>query len=81
MATVGQYAPNLLGYTWPTMVGTMGCDSERRSQSQKPDLSTDRGLKQPLVKMESLVIACQHRAVNTSPLLAHTARQVTQVIF
>ncbi len=30
-ATVGLYAPNLLGYTRATMVKTMGCDSERRS--------------------------------------------------
>ncbi len=30
-ATVGLYAPNLLGYTRATMVGTMGCHSERRS--------------------------------------------------
>ena len=30
-ATVGLYAPNLLGYTRATMVGTMGCNSERRS--------------------------------------------------
>ena len=30
-ATVGLYAPNLLGYTRATMVGTMGHDSERRS--------------------------------------------------
>ncbi len=30
-ATVGLYAPNLLGYTRATMVGTTGCDSERRS--------------------------------------------------
>ncbi len=30
-ATVGLYAPNLLGYTRATMVETMGCDSERRS--------------------------------------------------
>ncbi len=40
-ATVGLYAPNLLGYTRATMVGTMGCDSERRSQSSKPYLSAD----------------------------------------
>ncbi len=32
-ATVGQYGPNLPGYTWPTMRRTMGCHSERRSQS------------------------------------------------
>ena len=30
-ATVGLYAPNLLGYTRATMVMTMGCNSERRS--------------------------------------------------
>ncbi len=30
-ATVGLYAPNLLGDTRATMVGTMGHDSERRS--------------------------------------------------
>ena len=30
-ATVGLYAPNLLGYTRATMVKTMGCNSERRS--------------------------------------------------
>ena len=30
-ATLGLYAPNLLGYTRATLVGTMGYDSERRS--------------------------------------------------
>ncbi len=30
-ATVGLYAPNLLGYTRATMAVTMGCNSERRS--------------------------------------------------
>ncbi len=30
-ATVGLYAPNLLGYTRATMVGTMGCDPEKGS--------------------------------------------------
>ena len=28
-ATLGLYAPNLLGYTRATMVGTMGCNTER----------------------------------------------------
>ena len=28
-ATAGLYAPNLLGYTRATMVGTMGCNTER----------------------------------------------------
>ena len=40
-ATVGLYAPNLLGYTRATMVVTMGCNSERRSESSKPNLSTN----------------------------------------
>ena len=43
-ATVGLYAPNLLGYTRATMVRTMGCNSERRSQSSKPYPSPNRGL-------------------------------------
>ncbi len=30
-ATVGLYAPNLLGYTRATMVGTMGYDPEKGS--------------------------------------------------
>ena len=28
-ATVGLYAPNLLGYTRATMAKTMGCDTEK----------------------------------------------------
>ena len=43
-ATIGLYAPNLLGYTRATMIRTMGCNSERRSQSSKPYPSPDRGL-------------------------------------
>ncbi len=30
-ATVGLYAPNLLGYTRATMTGTMGCNPEKGS--------------------------------------------------
>ena len=32
------------------------------------------------MNMESLVTACQHRAVNTSLLLAHTARRFTEAV-
>ena len=28
-ATIGQYGPNLLGYTRATMARTMGCNTER----------------------------------------------------
>ena len=38
-ATVGLYAPNPLGNTRATMVRTLGCNSERRSQASKPHLS------------------------------------------
>ena len=78
-ATLGLYGPNLLGHTWHTKVGTMRSDAERRRQPPKPYLSPDWGLKLVPMKLESLVIACHHRAVNMSPLLAHTARQVIQV--
>ncbi len=57
-ATVGLYAPNPLGYTRATMVGTMGCNRESGSETSKPYPSTDRGLKLTLVTPESLVIRC-----------------------
>ena len=41
--------------------------------------SSDCGLQLTHMKPESLVIACHHRAVNMSLLLAHTARQATRV--
>ena len=78
-ATLGQYGLNFLGHTWHTMVKTMSSDAERRRQSQKLDLGSDWGLKLVPMKLEWLVIACHHRAVNRSPLLAHTARQAIQV--
>ena len=78
-ATLGPYGPNHWGHTWHTMEGTMSSDAERRRQSPKPFLSPDWGLKLVPMKLEWLVIACHHQAVNMSPLLAHTARQVTQV--
>ena len=61
------------------MVGTEGCQAARWSQSQKTDRSPDRSLQLDCVKLESLVIADQHAAVNTFPGLVHTARQVMKV--
>jgi hypothetical protein len=55
-----QHGPYALGYTHATMAGTMGCQAARRSQSPKPGLSSDRGLKPARVKPESLVTAGQH---------------------
>ena len=67
------------GYTRATMVGTKGCDTARWSQSQKTDLSSDCSLQLDCMKVESLVIADQHAAVNTFPGLVHTARHITKV--
>ncbi len=67
------------GYTRATMGGTKGCDAVRWSQSQKTALSSDCGLQLDCMKVESLVIADQHGAVNTFPGLVHTARHITKV--
>ena len=63
------------------MVGTEGCQAARWSQSQKTDRSPDRTLQLECVKLESLVIADQHAAVNTFPGLVHTARHTMGVGF
>ena len=63
------------------MVGTEGRETARWSQSQKTDRSPDRSLQLDCVKLESLVIADQHAAVNTFPGLVHTARHTMGVGF
>ena len=45
----------------------------RRSETQKAVLSSDWSLQLDSMKLESLVIADQHAAVNTFPGLVHTA--------
>ncbi len=67
------------GYTRATMGGTKGCDTARWSESQKAVLSSDWSLQLDSMKVESLVIADQHAAVNTFPGLVHTARHITKV--
>ncbi len=67
------------GYTRATVGGTKGCDAVRWSQSQKTVLSSDCSLQLDCMKVESLVIADQHAAVNTFPGLVHTARHITKV--
>ena len=71
-ATLGEYVPNALGYTRATMLHSMGCDSERRSQSPKLQLSSDRGLQLTLVTLEFVVIGFYQSPVNMSLLLALT---------
>ncbi len=62
------------GYTRATMAGTKSRNTARWSQSQKAGLSSDWSLQLDSMKLESLVIADQHAAVNTFPGLVHTAR-------
>ncbi len=77
--TSSPHGPYVQGYTRATMAGTRGCKPARGSQSQKTGLSSDRSLQLDSVKLESLVIADQHAAVNTFPGLVHTARHTTKV--
>ena len=49
------------------------------SKSQKPSPSSDCSLQLDYMKLESLVIANQHVAVNTFPGLVHTARHTMGV--
>ena len=67
------------GDTRDTMAGTEGCQPARGSQSQKTGLSSDWSLQLDSMKLESLVIADQHAAVNTFPGLVHTARHTMGV--
>ncbi len=77
--TSNHHGPYVQGYTRATMAGTKGCETARWSQSQKTGLSSDWSLQLDSMKLESLVIADQHAAVNTFPGLVHTARHTTRV--
>ena len=61
------------------MAGTTGRHAARRSESLKAGPSSDRRLQPACVKLELLVIADQHAAVNTFPGLVHTARHTMGV--
>ena len=77
--TSNQHAPYGLGFTRNTMACTEGRDAAMRSQSRKACPSSDRSLQLDSLKLESLVIANQHVAVNTFSGLVHTARQTMGV--
>ena len=79
--TSSHHGPYDQGYTRATMAGTKGCKTARWSQSQKTVLSSDCSLQLDYMKLESLVIADQHAAVNTFPGLVHTARHTMGVGF
>ena len=57
---------------------TEGSQAARWSQSHKSIPSSDWSLKLDSMKLELLVIAHQHGAVNTFPGLVHTARQAME---
>ncbi len=67
------------GCTRPAMRCTKGRKLARVSKSQKTSLSSDCRLQLACMKLESLVIAGQHTAVNVFLSLVHTARQATKV--
>jgi hypothetical protein len=77
--TSSPHGPYVQGYTRATMAGTKGSELARVSESQKAGLSSDWSLQLDSMKLESLVIAYQHDAVNTFPGLVHTARHTTGV--
>ena len=77
--TSSPHGPYIQGYTRATMGCTKGCEPARVSQSQKAVRSSDWSLQLDSMKLESLVIADQHAAVNMFPGLVHTARHTMRV--
>jgi hypothetical protein len=76
--TSSPHGPYVQGYTRATMGDTKGRNLARVSQSQKVALSSDCSLQLDCMKVESLVIADQHAAVNTFSGLVHTARHTME---
>ena len=76
--TSSQHGLYVRGYTRATMAGTERRELARVSKSHKAGLSSDCRLQPACMKLESLVIADQHAAVNTFPGLVHTARHITK---
>ena len=77
--TSNHHAPYDLGYTRTTMVINRGKQDSDVERIPKSHLSSDRRLQPACVKLELLVIADQHAAVNTFPGLVHTARHTMGV--
>jgi hypothetical protein len=77
--TSNHHAPYDLGYKRATMAATKRSEHANASGSQKSRPSSDCGLQPARMKLELLVIADQHAAVNTFPGLVHTARHTMGV--
>ena len=75
--------------SWPLQAGLHTCynggdngqQTRESEQIPKSRLSSDCTLQLECMKLESLVIADQHAAVNTFPGLVHTARHTMGVGF
>ena len=72
--TSSHHAPYDQGHTRTTMPGIASCEAVTWSQSRKSGPSSDCGLQFAHMKLESLVNADQHAALNTFSGLVHTAR-------
>ena len=77
--TSNHHAPYDLGFTRATMAVTKRSEAAKWSKAQKGSPSSDCRLQPACMKLESLVIANQHVAVNTFPGLVHTARHTMEV--
>jgi hypothetical protein len=77
--TSSPHGPDVLGYTRATMAVTVGARGREAEPIPKSRLSSDCTLQLGCMKVESLVIADQHAAVNTFPGLVHTARHTMGV--
>ena len=78
--TSSLHGPYELGYTRATMIITMRSNNDLKlEQIFKNYLSSDYGLKLAHMKLESLVIAEQHAAVNMLLDFVHTARHIKEV--
>ena len=77
--TSNHHAPYVLGYTRTTMAVNKGKQYREVEQIPKNGPSSDCRLKLACMKLELLVIADQHAAVNTFSGLVHTARQTMRV--
>ena len=77
--TSNHHAPYDLGYTRTTMAVNKAKQDSDVEQIAKNGPSSDCRLKLAYMKLELLVIADQHAAVNTFPGLVHTARHTMGV--
>ena len=77
--TSNHHAPYDLGYTRNTMAVNRGKQYREVEQTPKNGPSSDCRLQLACMKLELLVIADQHAAVNTFPGLVHTARHTMGV--